>query len=520
MNEHEDPKTGGEQNPEGWVTPDTGSAPDLGDTPDTGAAPVFNGAEPVSAEENEYHFTRDSIYSDAHYTSVDESTEPPRYYTPPVKEEKPEKTKKQKKDRKWLKTVAIALVCAILGSLGGAAIVGSMLDDKIDELNSKVSELQDTSASMGEALEEAKAEKAADEAQTVAVSNSAGMDANEIYDMACSQTVGISTEYEVSGFFGQTKPATVTGSGFIISEDGYIVTNYHVVEYSDKYGYELKVTLYDGTEYEAKIAGTEEDNDLAIIKIEASGLSPAELGESSSLRVGDTVYAVGNPLGDLTFTMTTGTVTALNREITTNEYSGSIEMLQIDAAVNEGNSGGPLYDKEGKVIGVVSAKSSGTGIEGIGFAIPIDDVTRIADDLMTKGYVSGKAAMGITINTDENVISAMQSMYNMPDGAYVYGVNPKSAAEKAGIEKGDVITKLGDSEISGYSDLTSALKDYSAGDTASVTVYRSGEYLELSITFDEYRSIIESNTHEEKEEDHDSDFYEFGEEFFQSPFGN
>ena len=281
----------------------------------------------------------------------------------------------------------------------------------------------------------------------------------------------------------------------------------------------MTVTLFDGTEYEAKIAGTEGDNDLAIVKIEATGLTPATLGESSSIRVGDTVYAVGNPLGDLTFTMTTGTVTALNREVTTSEYSGSIEMLQIDAAVNEGNSGGPLYNKEGKVIGVVSAKSSGTGIEGIGFAIPIDDVTRIADDLMTKGYVSGKAAMGITINTDQNVISAMQSMYNMPDGAFVYGVNPGSAAEKAGIEKGDVITKMGETEIKSYSDLTLALKEYSAGDTASVTVYRSGDYLELSITFDEYQSTIGSNAQEE-EEDQEAEGYGFGNDFFQFPFGN
>ena len=519
MNEHEDPNVTGDQISEGWSTPDTGSAPDLGETPDTGSVPAVNETESVPAEENEYHFTRDSIYSDAHYTSVDESTEPPRYYTPPVKEEKPEKPKKEKKDRKWIKIVAIALVCAILGSLGGAAIVGSMLNDRIDELNSKVSELQDSSASMGAALEEAKAEKAAEEAEMAAVSNSAGMDANDIYDMACNQTVGISTDYEVTGFFGQTRPAKVTGSGFIISEDGYIVTNYHVVEYADKYGYNMTVTLFDGTEYEAKIAGTEGDNDLAIVKIEATGLTPATLGESSSIRVGDTVYAVGNPLGDLTFTMTTGTVTALNREVTTSEYSGSIEMLQIDAAVNEGNSGGPLYNKEGKVIGVVSAKSSGTGIEGIGFAIPIDDVTRIADDLMTKGYVSGKAAMGITINNDQNVISAMQSMYNMPDGAFVYGVNPGSAAEKAGIEKGDVITKMGETEIKSYSDLTSALKDYSAGDSASVTVYRSGEYLELSITFDEYQSTIGSNAQEE-EEDQEAEGYGFGNDFFQFPFGN
>ena len=341
----------------------------------------------------------------------------------------------------------------------------------------------------------------------------------DLYEQNVNSTVGITISAKTTSRYGYGYTYQASGSGFIISEDGYIVTNYHVVEYADKYGYNMTVTLFDGTEYEAKIAGTEGNNDLAIVKIEATGLTPATLGESSSIRVGDTVYAVGNPLGDLTFTMTTGTVTALNREVTTSEYSGSIEMLQIDAAVNEGNSGGPLYNKEGKVIGVVSAKSSGTGIEGIGFAIPIDDVTRIADDLMTKGYVSGKAAMGITINTDQNVISAMQSMYNMPDGAFVYGVNPGSAAEKAGIEKGDVITKMGETEIKSYSDLTLALKEYSAGDTASVTVYRSGDYLELSITFDEYQSTIGSNAQEE-EEDQEAEGYGFGNDFFQFPFGN
>lgn len=244
-----------------------------------------------------------------------------------------------------------------------------------------------------------------------------------------------------------------------------------------------KPRLQRGYEREQETGGVEESNDIAVLKIDAANLSPADLGDSDSLTVGDTVYAVGNPLGDLDFSMSTGHVSALDRVIKTDENVDSINMFQIDAAVNSGNSGGPVYNTRGEVIGVVTAKYSDTGVEGIGFAIPINDAASIAQDLITNGYVTGKAYMGVKL--DERYTSMYSQYYGMPLGAYVYSVDPGSSAEKAGLRPGDIITGLGDADVSCYDDLSSAVKSFSAGDTTEVRIYRAGENLTVSITFDE-----------------------------------
>ncbi|MEI3101774.1 MAG: S1C family serine protease [Oscillospiraceae bacterium] len=192
---------------------------------------------------------------------------------------------------------------------------------------------------------------------------------------------------------------------------------------------------------------------------------------------------MGNPLGELEFSMSTGHVSALDRAIKTDESADSINMFQIDAAVNSGNSGGPVYNTRGEVIGVVTAKYSDDGVEGIGFAIPINDVAPIAQDLITTGYVTGKAYMGVKL--DERYNAMYSQYYNLPLGAYVYSVDPGSSAEKAGLRSGDIITRLGDMDVSCYDDLSRAVKDFSAGDTTEVQVYRAGEELSVSITFDE-----------------------------------
>ena len=231
-----------------------------------------------------------------------------------------------------------------------------------------------------------------------------------------------------------------------------------------------------------QIVGVEAANDVAVLKIDAEGLTPASLGNSDTIRVGDIIYAVGNPLGELEFSMSTGHVSAKDRVITTQE-SESINMFQIDAAVNEGNSGGPVFDTNGNVIGIVTAKYSDTGVEGLGFAIPINDIKAIADDLINKGYVTGKAYMGVSIETRYN---AMYSQYyGMPLGAYIENVTVGSAAETAGLQKGDIITAMGEYTVEDYSDLKTALRHFSAFDTTELTVYRAGEELHLSITFDE-----------------------------------
>ncbi len=429
----------------------------------------------------EYHYKNgytQKIYSDAHYVREEDSTVPPRYYTPP--EKAPREPKEPKTPRKspgkagsFARTLCLCLVCALLGGLGGGAYVASRLTERVDALQQGMTELKEqTLAEDGSTLASA---TAAGEAGTVPAST--------IYDRACRQVVGITTEVAYTNLFGLTSSSAVTGTGFIVSENGYIVTNYHVIEYAYTGGQDLTVMLHDGTRYSASIVGVEESNDIAVLKIDAANLSPADLGDSDSLTVGDTVYAVGNPLGDLDFSMSTGHVSALDRVIKTDENVDSINMFQIDAAVNSGNSGGPVYNTRGEVIGVVTAKYSDTGVEGIGFAIPINDAASIAQDLITNGYVTGKAYMGVKL--DERYTSMYSQYYGMPLGAYVYSVDPGSSAEKAGLRPGDIITGLGDADVSCYDDLSSAVKSFSAGDTTEVRIYRAGENLTVSITFDE-----------------------------------
>lgn len=319
------------------------------------------------------------------------------------------------------------------------------------------------------------------------------MPAEDIYSMAVNQVVGVNSEAKTN-IFGQSTASAVSGSGFIVSADGYIVTNYHVIEYADQYGYTLTVMLHDGKPYPAKIVGYEQDNDIAVIKIDATGLSAATIGDNKKMKVGDKVYAIGNPLGELDYTMTNGIVSALDRVIQVDE-STSINMFQIDAAVNAGNSGGPLYNSKGEVIGIVSAKYASTGIEGLGFAIPINDAMNIVNQLITNGHVVGKASMGITVRT---VTSAAAEYYNLAVGAYVLSVQPGSCAEKAGFKVGDIITKLGDTAVTSADTLKTAKKNFKAGDTTTVVISREGKELSLSITFDEQGVTATSSSSQAK----------------------
>ena len=315
----------------------------------------------------------------------------------------------------------------------------------------------------------------------IAVSG-AEMSAEDIYVMACSQVVSIKTEMEtMGGIFGSSGSTTaVAGSGFIISSDGYILTNYHVVEAAYLYELPLVVCLNDGTEYAAKVIGYEVNNDVAVIKIEASGLNPAVIANSDNINPGQTVYAVGNPLGDYIYTMTDGIVSARDRVVSVE--GKSINAFQFSAAVNSGNSGGPLYDTKGEVIGIVTAKPMRYSVEGIGFAIPINDAILIAAELIEHGYITGRPLIGITVDT---VNSAHAEFFDFVEGVLVKSVSPGSAAEKAGIQFRDIIIKLGDTEVKSRDELVFAMRKYKAGDTTTLTVWRGGEEIELAITFDE-----------------------------------
>lgn len=303
----------------------------------------------------------------------------------------------------------------------------------------------------------------------------------EIYELACKQVVGISCEVTSTNVFGQVVRGSVSGTGFFISEDGYILTNNHVVEQAYENNLPLTVMLHDGSEYDAKIVGVEPDNDIAVIKIDISGHAYATLGNSDAMKVGESIYVVGNPLGELTYTMTSGIVSALDRDIAV-ESNASINMFQLDASVNSGNSGGPVYNSLGQVVGVVTAKYQSSGVEGLSFAIPVNDAAKIADELIDHGYVSGKPYFGITVRT---MTEQYASYYNSVVGAYVYSVDPASCAAKAGMKQGDIIVALEDEEIKTQADLTTAKKHYHAGDTVTVTVYRDGKYLDMKVTFDE-----------------------------------
>ncbi len=429
------------------------------------------------AEDGSYRIVKpdaeqNTCYRDAAYTPQSGASFD-GYYVPGGRGGKPTEPEKKphKRGMGAAGVIALCLVCALLGGVSGGLIANANQPAAVvSETDTPASDtpLVQTSPSAG----------------GTTTSSDGAMSARDIYyDLACKQVVGIQTDITATNIFGMTVSGSVSGSGFVISEDGYILTNYHVVEDAYTGGYEVKVMFYDGSTYTAEIKGFDRNNDIAVLKIDATGLDAAELGSSDSLFVGDTVYAVGNPLGELSYSMTSGMVSATDRLITTEE--GTMTMFQIDAAVNEGNSGGPVYNTSGQVVGVVTAKSNEDGTEGLGFAIPIDDAVRIANDVISGerslDAETGDAYLGIT---PADVDSMAAQYYGFPEGAYVRTVTEGSAAEKADIKVGDIITQLDGYDIGSSDELRQELLFHSAGETVDIVVWRSGEYLTLSITFD------------------------------------
>lgn len=411
----------------------------------------------------------DGIYSPTYH---DPSSYNSQFAAAP--EPAPKKVKKPRKPASpFVRALCIVLVAVLISSaisLTGTYFMINSMKGSGSTTNSEV-----VLGSSGSAESTASTETTTDN------SSSGAMTSSQIYDLACKQVVGVNTAVTTTNVFGQATSSAVSGSGFVISEDGYILTNYHVISYAVEYGYALTVIFYDGTTYDATVVGYEEDNDIAVIKIDATGLSPVTLGSSSDMTVGEQIYTVGNPLGELTYTMTSGIVSALDREIQTDE-STTINMFQIDAAVNAGNSGGPVYDSNGQVIGVVSAKYSSTGVEGLGFAIPINDAVDIATQLIENGYVTGKAYLGVNV---VDISDEAAQYYSIPEGAYVYSVVDGSCAAAAGVQAGDVITAVDGTTVTNVETLKAALKSYSAGDTATITLSRSGQEMTVQVTFDE-----------------------------------
>lgn len=306
---------------------------------------------------------------------------------------------------------------------------------------------------------------------------------------------------------------TVTGSGFILTEDGYVVTNYHVVEDASS----VTVITQSGDKYEAQIVGHDSTADMALLKLDAQGLPYVTLGSSSQLAIGDMVVAIGNPLSALEATQTVGYISGKNREVTTD--NNVVNMLQTDAAINSGNSGGPLFNMRGEVVGITTAKysgtsSSGASIEGISFAIPIDDLKGSIADLQSQGYISS-AYLGIM---GMDVEAAAVETYGLPKGAYVDSVVEDGAAQKAGVLPKDIILQLGSYPIQSFNDLSRALRNFKAGDETTITVYRGGQQLSLPIVLGERpQEETTADSSEQPQEGSYQEWFEYFRRFYGLP---
>lgn len=385
---------------------------------------------------------------------------------------KPPKAKKPKKQRKPISRggIAIALAVTMVFSCG-LGFGGGYFANKVNTSTSGSLNITKTSNSG---------------TTTTASSTSTANSTSEIVKKTADSVVEISTESVVTGSFAQQYVQQGAGSGVIISQDGYILTNNHVINGANS----VKVRLRDSTEYDATIVGSDSDNDIALLKVNATGLSPATFGDSNSLAVGDYVVAIGNPLGELGGTVTDGIISALARKVTIEDTQ--MTLLQTNAQVNPGNSGGGLFNANGELVGIVNAKQSATEVEGIAFAIPINNVLDILSDLKEYGYVTGKVDLGIDFTDITSDETAFYYGVNQT-GCYVLSVDSGSNAEKAGVTRGDLVTKVNDTDVSSSSDITAALEKAEVGDTVTFTVSRRGTSKTISFVLEEYVPAVSNS---------------------------
>ena len=382
----------------------------------------------------------------------------------------------KKKSGKAGKIVALLLACALVG--GGSGFGAAALMQK-----NAAAQPQSTTQTSSDASVMLEAKRQAAALQVASVDTGKVLTPSEVYAQNVNSTVGITTSI-TTNYFGYQTTSAAAGSGFILTQDGYILTNYHVVEGSNS----IKVTTYDGTSYDAQLIGYDESNDIAVLKIDASDLTPVVLGDSDTLNVGDSVVAIGNPLGELTFSLTTGVVSALDRPVTLSTGT-TMNLIQTDCAINSGNSGGALFNLYGEVIGITNAKYSSSGssseasIDNIGFAIPIDQVRSIFESIITNGYIV-KPYIGVTVSD----VSSESQSYGLPQGAAVRSVTENGPAAEAGLQENDIITAVNGETITGSNDLVKLVKASAAGDTLELTVYRQGQTTTLTLTVGEQKT--------------------------------
>ena len=392
------------------------------------------------------------------------TTPPPAGPEPQAAASKPPKKRRKHSGGRIVRSAVALVLAAAMGFAGG--FVGARVGNAGNKVVIQQVERTDSSAASGTAVA------------------SGGMTTSQVSEMVSPSVVVITTEqvvYSQWSWYGQNQVESGAGSGVIISSDGYILTCAHVVSGASQ----ITVTIGD-TDYTATVVGEDDTSDVAVLKIDATGLTPATVGDSDSLSVGDSVLAVGNPLGELGGTVTSGIVSALNRSVTIQGTSSTntMSLIQMDASVSPGNSGGGLFNMNGELIGLVNAKSSSSDAEGLGFAIPINDAIQVAQDLLENGYVSGRPYMGITYIAVTDAQTAAQFNVNAY-GVYVVDVVQGGPADKAGLQAGDRIVSIDGTEIAQKDDLGTLMQQHTAGDTLSITVARDGQMQTVSLTLGE-----------------------------------
>lgn len=416
--------------------------------------------------------------------------------------------KKPKKKHTGLKVAAFVLAM-VLVSGGSIGVYEGIRSSNADNSSSIVAS-NDSSAAKSSTGDSSSSKKSDSSQSWIQLASTNGsMSVADIVKKVTPSVVGVQSTFSspngsnnnpmngYGGFFGYgsqgnngSQGMTGVGTGIIMSKDGYIVTNAHVI-YDDEHGYgeasSVQIQMSDEeTTYDARIVAYDKEADIAVLKIDADNLTAAEFGDSSSCEVGETVVAIGNPLG-LQFqnTVTCGIISALDRKVTIND--NTMTLIQTDTAINNGNSGGPLINSSGQVIGINSAKMSSTysgeaTVEGIGFAIPMSEAKSIVDDLINYGYVTGRPQLGISC---QDVTEAVSQAYNIPVGAYIFSVTAGGAADQAGLQPGDVITGIQDQTISTTEELNAVKNQYKAGDTITLTYVRAGETKKVDVTLAE-----------------------------------
>lgn len=370
--------------------------------------------------------------------------------------------------------IALFVVIACMGFMFMSA--QRQMDDKINEIMSELSK-----ETLPPAIADSNNEVTSSEPElNINYSDTA----SKVYEDNVDAIVQIFANVQQESFWGVVE-GTSSGTGFIVDSDGYILTNYHVISDSR----DVSLTLHDGTSYDAEILGYNQDHDIAVLKIEATNLPVVTLGKSSDIKVGEEVVTIGHPLS-MPYSMSGGMISATNRLIS--DSSGNpIYVLQTDCSLNEGNSGGPVFNMNGEVIGIANAKLAGTDVEGMGFAVPIDNAIKDYEQIKETGMISGRAQLGVTV---VSVTDDIASAFNMKVGVYVNDVASGSAADKAGIKAGDIIIQVGDTAISSSYELQAILLQYSAGDETTITLWNNGKERTVNVNLDEK---TDSNTSED-----------------------